>query len=185
VSVLYEYTQEQIDIYDKDRKPTGRTKPRHGSGSRLTPDEYMIYALALLENEEGRFLITQRTLDKKWAAGAWEIPGGGADSGETSRQAVEREVLEETGIRVTGVDPVSVYTYRNDDAKGGDNYFCDIYHYRLPFRPEQIRIEEDEVLGFKLATLEEISTLAENDGFLHYKRICEALEAETKNGRAD
>ena len=178
MSVLYEYTQERIDIYDRDRKPTGRTKPRHGEGSKLTPDEYMLYALALIENMNGRFLITQRTMDKKWAAGAWEIPGGGADHGETSREAAEREALEETGISVKGLEPVSVYTYRNDDAEGGDNYFCDIYHFRLNFAPEQVKVEEDEVQGWKMASVEEIQRLADGDGFLHYRRICEALEAE-------
>lgn len=178
MSVSYEYTQEKIDIYDRDRKPTGRVKPRHGAGSHMDPDEYMIYALTLLENEDGRFLITQRTMDKKWAAGAWEIPGGGADQGETSRQAAEREAYEETGLSVKALEPVSVYSYRNDDAEGGDNYFCDIYHYRLPFTKEQVRIEEDEVQDFKLASLQEIRELFKRDGFLHYKRICEALESE-------
>ncbi|MDD6788545.1 MAG: NUDIX hydrolase [Lachnospira sp.] len=174
----YEYTQERIDIYDRDRHYTGRSKPRHGEGSRLSPDEYMLYALALIENDSGEFLITQRTMDKKWAPGAWEIPGGGVDSGETSREAADREAYEETGIRVQGVRPVSVYTYRNDDAEGGDNYFCDIYHFRLDFKPGQVRVEADEVSSWRLAPFSEITRLAQCDGFLHYKRICEALGAE-------
>ena len=180
MSAEYEYTQERIDIYDCDRRPTGRTKPRHGEGSRLAPDEYMLYALTLIENEAGEFLITRRTMDKKWAAGAWEIPGGGVSQGETSRKAADREAYEETGISVTGAEPVSVYTYRNDDAEGGDNYFCDIYHFRLDFTQQQVKVEEDEVSGWKLATLTEMRRLAESDGFLHYKRICEALKAENK-----
>lgn len=172
--------EERIDIYDAQRRPTGRTKPRHGEGSRLERDEYMLYALALLENARGEFLITRRSLDKKWAAGAWEIPGGGASAGDSSRDAVNREVREETGLDVSSCTPVSVYTYRNDDPEGGDNYFCDIYHFRLDFAPEQVRIQRDEVLEWRTASEEEITRLWQLHGFLHYERIGQALEAEKK-----
>ena len=60
----------------------------------------MMYVLAILENEEGKFLVTQRALDKKWAAGGWEMPGGGAKSKESSLDAIKREVKEETGLDV-------------------------------------------------------------------------------------
>lgn len=176
----YEYTRERVDLYDQDRRPLGRTKPRHGDGSRLNKDEYMLYALALLQARDGQFLITRRSLDKAWAPGAWEIPGGGADAGEDTRAAVVREVREETGLSLTGVEPVFVYSYRNDDAKSGDNYFCDIYHFKLDFAPGDVRIERDEVLAWKMASLAQIQKLKEENGFLHYARIVEALHAEER-----
>ena len=87
-----------IDIYDDDRNFTGRVLPRK---TKLKKGEYMMYVLAILERkDDGKMLITQRAMDKKWAAGAWEIPGGGVDSGEDSYTAVQREVLEETGLNL-------------------------------------------------------------------------------------
>ena len=169
---------ERIDIYDINREKTGRTRPRHGEGSKLVPGEFMIYVLALLENERGGYLITRRTLDKKWAPGQWEIPGGGVSAGETSREAVSREALEETGIDVSGLEPVSVYTYINEDAESGDNYFCDIYHFKKDFKAEDVRVQEDEVLEWRDATASEIRDIQAGDGFLHYERIREALENE-------
>ena len=67
---------ERIDIYDEDGRPTGRTMARKGSF--LHEGEYMLYVLAIIEDASGRYLITQRARTKKWAAGAWEISGGGA-----------------------------------------------------------------------------------------------------------
>jgi ADP-ribose pyrophosphatase YjhB (NUDIX family) len=39
----------------------------------------------------------------------WSLPGGWADVGETPRQAVEREVLEESGYRVEAVKLIGLY----------------------------------------------------------------------------
>ena len=81
---------ELIDIYDQNRRPTGQVVPRKGTF--LKEGQFMLYVLALIQNADGRFLITQRALNKKWAAGWWEVTGGGASAGETSAQAITREV---------------------------------------------------------------------------------------------
>jgi ADP-ribose pyrophosphatase YjhB (NUDIX family) len=39
----------------------------------------------------------------------WSLPGGWADVGETPREAVEREVLEESGYRVDAVKLIGLY----------------------------------------------------------------------------
>lgn len=35
-------------------------------------------------------------------SGAWIVPGGGIDEGETEEQALAREILEETGLDISG-----------------------------------------------------------------------------------
>ena len=67
---------EFVDLYDRNRKLLNRVVDRNTY--LFQPGEFMMYVLAILENEEGKFLVTQRALDKKWAAGGWEMPGGGA-----------------------------------------------------------------------------------------------------------
>ncbi len=163
--------EELIDIYDENRAFTGMTIPRK---TKLEKGQYMLYALALIEDTTGRILITKRAMDKKWAPGSWEIPGGGAHAGETSVDAVCREAYEETGIKVLPEDVRVLYSYRNDDPKG-DNYFNDIFLCRADFTIDQVRTQESEVIDVKLATFEEIKALHEADGFLHYERICKAL----------
>ena len=167
---------EMIDVYDANRKRTGRTVPRKQYF--LKKGEYMLYVLAILEDTAGRILVTRRALDKKWAAGSWEIPGGGADAGEDSFTAVVREVSEETGLDISGMHQAPVYSYVNEDLARGDNYFVDIYHFRFPFTLKDVTLQKSEAIDVKLATIQEITEMNQQHAFLHYQRICKALKAE-------
>lgn len=67
---------------------------------------------AVLQKEDGAFLLAQRPADKIWA-GYWEFPGGKIESGETAREALVRELEEELGITVETAYPwlTRVFTY--------------------------------------------------------------------------
>ena len=165
---------ERMDIYDSEKHRTGRVVLR---SSFLQAGEYMLYVLALIERpSDGRFLITRRALTKKWAAGAWEVSGGGALAGEDSFTAVTREVREETGLDISAVPAAMrtpIYGYRNEDLKRGD-----IYYVKMEFADADVTIEQSEAIDFRMATMDEIRALHEADEFLHYQRIQEALAAE-------
>ena len=168
--------QEMIDIYDGNRALTGITIPREGAF--LTEGQYMLYVLALIEDAKGRFLITQRSMDKHWGAGWWEVTGGGVRAGESSLEAVRREVPEEVGLELPNVSYTPVYSYENVDLKRGDNYFVDIYHIKLDFPEADVSLLDGEAIDFRLASWDEISKLAENGTFLHYERLRQALQAD-------
>lgn len=51
----------------------------------------------LLYDARGRFLLQRRTQDAPVLPGYWAFFGGGVKAGETLRQALERESLEELG----------------------------------------------------------------------------------------
>ncbi|MDM4772795.1 Nudix family hydrolase [Solimonas sp. SE-A11] len=53
----------------------------------------------------GRVLLAQRPVGKV-AAGSWEFPGGKIEPGETTRQALERELHEELGVEVREARPL-------------------------------------------------------------------------------
>ncbi len=167
---------EYMDIYNEKKEKTGRIVDRK---TPLKKGEFMMYVLAILErSSDGKLLITRRSLDKKWAAGAWEIPGGGSIAGETSFEAVKREVLEETGLDVTVCDEsqkTPIYSYVNEDLERGDNYFVDIYHFRFPIEEKNVSIQKSEAIDHKFATIDEITELNEQSAFLHYRRLLLAL----------
>jgi len=167
--------EELIDIYDRNRKLTGLTIPRKDSF--LKEGQYMLYVLAIIENLEGKMLITQRAMDKHWAAGWWEVSGGGVSAGETSEEAVVREVAEETGLDVSGLPLDCIYSYENVDLKRGDNYIVDIYRFRFDFSLDEVKVQESEAIGCKLASFEEIKELNDQGIFLHFSRVQQALEA--------
>ena len=84
------------DIYDADKKPTGRTMKRNDWC--LKDGEYHLTVLGVVARPDKTFLITKRVMTKAWAPGWWEVSGGAAQAGEASRDAVLREVKEETGL---------------------------------------------------------------------------------------
>jgi ADP-ribose pyrophosphatase YjhB (NUDIX family) len=53
---------------------------------------------AVVHDQAGRLLLIQR--GREPSRGAWSLPGGRVEAGESAAEAVEREVLEETGLRV-------------------------------------------------------------------------------------
>ncbi|MFJ4825420.1 NUDIX hydrolase [Streptomyces bacillaris] len=57
---------------------------------------------ALVTDQEGRVLLLRRRADD-FLGGLWELPSGGVEPGEGLEDALRREVLEETGLTVTGV----------------------------------------------------------------------------------
>lgn len=84
------------DLYDKDRNPLHRT---HQRGLPLAPGEYHMAVIVVIVNRKGEVLLTRRAKEKDLCPGWWENTGGSVLAGETSLEAILRELREETGIR--------------------------------------------------------------------------------------
>lgn len=82
------------DIYDKNRKKTGRV---HQRGTAWHFGEYGLVVCVWIYDGKGNLLLTKRAPEKSFG-GTWENTGGAARAGENSLQAIAREVFEETGI---------------------------------------------------------------------------------------
>ena len=66
------------DIYDADKKPTGRTMKRNDWC--LKDGEYHLTVLGVVARPNQTFLITKRVMTKAWAPGWWEVSGGAAQA---------------------------------------------------------------------------------------------------------
>ena len=103
------------DIYDSDKKQTGRTMKRNDWT--LKDDEYHLTVLGVIRRSDGKFLITKRVMTKAWAPGWWEVSGGAAQAGEASYDAVLREVKEETGLTLTSYKLRGLVTFISDKCE--------------------------------------------------------------------
>jgi len=61
-------------------------------------------AVAVIKREDGKVLFAERPPGKA-CAGEWEFPGGKVETGESARQALDREIREELAISITEARP--------------------------------------------------------------------------------
>ena len=165
---------EYWDIYDKNKQLTGRTMKKNDWI--LKDGEYHLSVLGIIQLVNGKYLITQRVMTKAWAPGWWEVPGGACMAGESSKEAVLREVKEETGLDVSMASGGFKMSYHRENPGQGDNYFVDVYKFILDFNENDVQIQTEEALSYRLATKEEIEELDRQGIFLHYQSIKEAFE---------
>lgn len=68
-----------------------------------------------------------------------------------------------------------IYSYKNEDAESGDNYFVDIYHFKGCFDKSKIKVNPDEVTDYRFVDVDDMEELEKEEGFLHYERVKKAL----------
>lgn len=71
--------------------------------SESTVKAHQEYVDCIIYDTEGKVLLLHRTYTDDFMNGTWGFPGGHIDAGETPKEAVEREVLEETGLSIVAL----------------------------------------------------------------------------------
>lgn len=144
---------EYWDVYDKNRKPIGKTIKR---GDPFGENEFYVCCEVWIVNSKNQMLVTQRHPDKK-AGGQWEFTGGGVLTGETTLVAAAREVKEELGISLNESE------FELHDVYKHKNYFMDIYVVKKDFSEEEIILDKNEVVDWKWMSQKEIEHFIETE----------------------
>jgi 8-oxo-dGTP diphosphatase len=104
---------------------------------------------AMLEQQGGRYLITQRPPNATLPL-LWEFPGGKVEPGETDQEALARELREEMGIEV-GIGEQVMHTHHDYP-----NYEIDFRVYRCWLLQPQAQIRHLRVHDHRWVTLEQM-----------------------------
>ena len=134
------------DVYDRNRKLTGRV---HKRGTRWRMGEYGLVVCVWVYDGEGNILLTRRAPGKSFA-GTWENSGGAALAGETSRQAIARELFEETGLRAQEDEFELLSSERNR------NTHYDFYCLKRKVALEEIVLLPGETDDVQWASMEQV-----------------------------
>ena len=104
-------------------------------------------------------LLVQR--DKEPNKGQWSIPGGRQMLGETASEAAQRELLEETGVKVDRLKLVDVVDAIIPDVEGKIKYHYTLVDYMGQWQSGESRPGDDakEVRWVRLNQLSSYSLL--------------------------
>lgn len=152
---------EILDLYDENRIKTGKTYIR---GEQMPDDTYRLIVHLLIFDDWGNLLIQKRQKTKSMA-NLWDITcGGAASSGETSKEAIARELREELGISLdfTNTRPIITANFKNG--------FDDFYLVRENINLDEVSLQEEEVAACKWASFDEVMDLMDRDRFVRYKK---------------
>ncbi len=150
------------DVYDVDRIPTGRLTER---GCTPKPGDYHLAVHICVIRSDGKMLIQQRQPFKQGFPGLWDITTGGSSvAGENSRQAAEREVFEELGLKLDLSKTRPAFTINYSHG------FDDFYIVEAQPELDSLSLQYEEVKDAAWAGQEEILSMLDSGVFVPYRR---------------
>lgn len=158
------------DIYDGNKKKTGRTIER-GGPIRLGDGEYHIAVTALIINSKNQILISKRAKGKLYEL-KWECNGGAILKGETSLEGVIREVKEELGIEFSKKEAIFLKDIKKETA------FKDIWVFKRDIKDEEITFPDGEAIEYKWVTINEFMKMIQEEEMIPTTQINTELYEE-------
>jgi mutator protein MutT len=110
--------------------------------------------------------------------GFWSLPGGALEVGERAEEAIQREVEEETGLKVEVGSLVTVFERVMHDAEGRPEYHFVILDYLCESNGAEPRAADD-VARARWVRLDELDQYRMTEGALQVIRKGVAMRGET------
>jgi mutator protein MutT len=112
---------------------------------------------------QGRVLLVRR--GGQPSSGKWSLPGGLVELGETTAEAIRREIREECGIGITVVDVAGVLDRVTRDVEGRVRYHYVLIDY-LAFPDSEAVEAGTDAAECRWVAIERVGELDVTDGLL-------------------
>lgn len=103
-------------------------------------DTFQKVAVHAFIEKDGKFLTTLRSSINDYKPGEWDFPGGTVEFSEEPLEALNREILEETGLKVEISKPIYVCSQAQDSR----HQFWIIYECKYVGGEVKLNPEEHE-----------------------------------------
>lgn len=154
--------REVIDLYDNQRRLTGKTVPRNADVTKSLPYRSVVHVCIF--NSRMELLIQQRSANKQSAPLKWDFSASGqVVAGESCIEGAMREVYEELGIKLSITEAPAL-------TKVFFNAFNDYYIIRKDLDLSTLNLQESEVAAVKWASREQVLALYMENQFLPYAK---------------
>lgn len=147
---------EYWDIYDKDRKKTGRLAER-GVTELKFGEEYHIIVSAIIMNSKNEILISQRAPHKCLGL-QWEFNGGSIVVGETSLEGILRELKEELGLEFSKKEAIYFKEVRGRKFPN----FKDMWLFKKDIDIKDVKFNDGETIDAKWVNIDEFMEMYNN-----------------------
>ena len=128
-----------------------------GMSSRSYPSQ-PIPAVGAFIIRDGKILLIRRAYEP--CAGKWSVPGGTIKLGETTIDALRREVFEELGVKLKSIKLLDIYDYISRDENGRIKYHYLIIDFLVNLESFEIT-PSSEILEYRFFTRDEALGLAD------------------------
>lgn len=141
-----------VDLLNNRKELIGQQVDKH-----LVPDgSFRLSVHAWIIDDNGNLLIQQRLATAHKFPNMWSNTGGAVDAGESSLDAVIRELDEELGIKVTPDDLELIVSYKRIKD------YADVWVLKKNINIENLVLQKDEVQDVKWASLQEFENMIAN-----------------------
>ena len=118
---------------------------------RDTVERLIVGAVVFHPNEPDRILVLERAAGD-FMGGIEELPSGKVEESESFAQALTREVLEETGLTITGIeDFLWSFDYRSQSGR-----LTRQFNFVVKTADAPVRLNPEEHSGFRWLRLDDI-----------------------------
>ena len=113
-----------------------------------------------------RILLSMR--GKPPSKGKWGLPGGAVEVGETVKEALIREVLEETGVTVRPIRLITFLDSIHRDDDGGVRYHYVLFEYLCEYASGEVSPSSDapDARWVKFSELDSVDIMPSTKRFI-------------------